>query len=121
MKDMFNEGYAKVGRREDGENSVGLHGYNDRNQRGTRFVEFTESNNLKILNSFFKKRDKKKWTWESPNGNTHNEIDFIMARDRTMFQDVDVIRSLNSNRTTGWLEPEFVSVQRWRELNVSRR
>ena len=82
---------AKDGRREDGENSVGLHGYNDRNQRGTRLVEFAESNNLKILNSFFKKRDKKKWTWESPNGNTHNEIDLIMARDRTMFQDVDVI------------------------------
>lgn len=82
---------AKIGRREVGETNVGNYGFGQRNERGYRFIEFAEANNLKILNSFFKKRDCRKWTWESPNGHTKNEIDFIMARDRNIVLDIDVI------------------------------
>ena len=54
---------------------------NELNDWGHRLVEFAISSKWKILNSFFKKKTSKKWTWISPDTATKNEIDFILSTD----------------------------------------
>ena len=82
---------AKIGEKQDNEQCIGNYGYGRRNMRGARLIEFSAANNLKITNSFFKKSQNRKWTWESPNGATKNEIDFILCRDPDLVLDVGII------------------------------
>lgn len=49
------------------------------------------------MNSFYKKKETKKWTWTSPNGLHKNEIDFIMSNNAKIIKDVSVIHHLNFN------------------------
>ena len=58
---------AQVGKKKDeDETSVGNYGYKERNDRGDLLVEFAQANQLKIANTFFKKKYTRKWTWKSP-------------------------------------------------------
>ena len=43
------------------------------------------------MNSFFKKRIGKRWTWQSPDGNTKNEIDYIMTDCKRIIKNVETI------------------------------
>lgn len=72
-------------------------GYGERNKRGQRLIEFALENKIAILNTFFKKKSKLRWTWRSPNGEYKNEIDFILSNQPSMFQNIEV---LNINFTT---------------------
>ena len=54
------------------------------------------SHQLKIMNTFFKKRLHRRWTWISPNGVTKNEIDHILTDKPQTFTDVSVINSFNT-------------------------
>uniref|UniRef100_A0A914W9X3 Endonuclease/exonuclease/phosphatase domain-containing protein n=1 Tax=Plectus sambesii TaxID=2011161 RepID=A0A914W9X3_9BILA len=69
---------AKVGRRQDDETFIGPFG-GDRNERGKRLAAMAESRRLFVANTFFQKRAGRRWTWISPNGETKNEIDFILT------------------------------------------
>lgn len=82
---------AKLGHRTEGENRLGNYGYGTRNERGDRLYEFLEKANLYAMNSFYKKRPNKKWTWISPDGMTKNEIDYLLTTNKSMFEDVTVI------------------------------
>jgi hypothetical protein len=55
---------------------IGNYGYGKRNERGWRLLNFCQENNLKIVNTFYKKRMSRRWTWISPNYNTTNLIDY---------------------------------------------
>ncbi|EYC25145.1 hypothetical protein Y032_0012g1725 [Ancylostoma ceylanicum] len=72
---------AKIGRKTDGtESCVGMYGYGDgRNIRGQLVVDFCEELHLRVAATFFKTRSGRKWTWKSPDGNTLNCIDHILA------------------------------------------
>lgn len=59
---------AKLGKGEDGEKYIGKFGLHQRNERGHKLAEFAEAEQLYVMNSFFKKRLNKRWTWEAPNG-----------------------------------------------------
>ena len=48
------------------------------NNRGILLAEFCTRNNLTITNTHFQKRNY--YTWTSPDGNTKNQIDFILSR-----------------------------------------
>ncbi|XP_075722813.1 uncharacterized protein LOC119178011 [Rhipicephalus microplus] len=80
---------AKVGKKQAGDQAVGDYGIGTRNARGELLVEFAERNNLRILNTFYRKRENRKWTWRSPNGENKNEIDFIMSAHPGIVQDVE--------------------------------
>ncbi|XP_046862943.1 craniofacial development protein 2-like [Xenia sp. Carnegie-2017] len=86
---------AKVGKhhRSDGA-TVGNFGLGERNERGTRLVQFAKSKGLKIANTYYRKRKTRKWTWRSPNGEIRNEIDYILAN-KSMIQNVNVITRVN--------------------------
>ncbi|CAM4690395.1 unnamed protein product [Leuciscus chuanchicus] len=66
-------------------------GCSNRNGPGERLVAMAETNRLFIGNSLFKKRPCRRWTWMSPNGETTNEIDYVLCSHRRILQDVAVI------------------------------
>ena len=46
---------------------------------GKRLVCFCLENNFKIVNSFYKKRTGKKWTWLAPNGIYKTEFEYFLT------------------------------------------
>ena len=50
--------------------------------RGLRLLEFATFNNLVSANTFGHHKASKRWTWHSPNGQHHGQIDYILVRKR---------------------------------------
>ena len=86
---------CKIGRAKSGETKIGQFGIGKRNKRGDTLINFCEQNNMFIMNSFFKKKPHRKWTWRSPDGKTKNEIDFVLATEREMVHDVSVLNQVS--------------------------
>ena len=72
---------AKVGQGQDGK-TVGEFGLGERNERGDRWVQWCEANNMVITNTWFKEHPRRIYTWKSPGDRTRNQIDFITINDR---------------------------------------
>ena len=73
---------AKVGK-DACENWLGICGpfcNNDTNKRG--LLEFVTFNNFALANTFCHHKASRRWTWHSPNGQHHNQIDYIQVRKR---------------------------------------
>ena len=62
------------------------------NWRGLLLLEFASYNDLFLTNTFGPHKPSRRWTWHSPNGKTHNQIDYIMVKKRFR-------SSVNINRT----------------------
>ena len=87
---------AKIGGQTNtSERATGCFGLGERNERGDTLVEWASSNNFKIMNTQFQKKAGRRWTWRSPDGNTKNEIDYIMTDKPSMVTDVTVINRVN--------------------------
>ena len=85
-KDILVEGdwNAKVGRDACG-NWQGIFGpfcNDDTNERGLRLLEFATFNDLVLANTLGHHKASRRWTWHSPNGQHHNQIDYILVRKR---------------------------------------
>ena len=52
------------------------------NERGLRLLEFAKYNYLKVVNTFGPHKPSRRWTWHSPGGQYHNQIDYIMVKGR---------------------------------------
>lgn len=72
---------AKVGKGRHG-NIVGPYGLGERNVRGDSWVEWCESYDQVIMNTWFQQHPRRLWTWRSPDDNTKNQIDFITINNR---------------------------------------
>ena len=70
---------------------MGKHGTGKRNKNGKRVIEFAVKNNMKIANTFFRKKEKRKWTWVSPDQKTKNEIDHMLVNDLSIIEDVSTL------------------------------
>ena len=57
-------------------------GNDDTNERGLRLQEFATFNDLVLANTFGHHKASRRWTWHSPNGQHHNQIDYILVRKR---------------------------------------
>ncbi|CAK1581279.1 unnamed protein product [Parnassius mnemosyne] len=66
-------------------------GYGERNDRGQRLIDFALENKIAILNTYFKRKLNRTWTWRSPNGEYKNEIDYILSNRPGMVQNIDVL------------------------------
>ena len=83
---------AKIGEcQPEEETIIGKFGYGQRNARGDTLLEFAAQHKFIVANTFFEKRKDRYWTWESPDGNTHNQIDYILSSQRGIIQDCGVI------------------------------
>ncbi|KAJ0172381.1 hypothetical protein K1T71_012354 [Dendrolimus kikuchii] len=87
---------AKVGVQKCDEPIIGPYGLGRRNHRGQMLVNFLEMQGLFLMNSFYKKKPQRRWTWQSPDTVTRNEIDFIMADKKHIFRDVSVVNRFNT-------------------------
>lgn len=88
---------AKLGKREDeAEIAVGPYGFDERNERGEMLLNFLHQQNLFATNTFFPGKKQRKWTWMSPDGNTRNEIDYILSKNMNIVHNVTVLNSFTT-------------------------
>ena len=114
---------ARIGEKRKGEVSVGNYGYDTRNDRGNRLVEFAETEQLYIMNSFFKKKPQRKWTWRCANGAV-GEIDYILANKKYIVQDCSVLNKFNTGSDHRMVRCKIqlnTKIERMKLINKSRK
>ena len=57
--------------------------------------ECATSRKYKIMNTMFRQKTERRWTWKSPNGVTKTEIDYILTNRPDIVTDVTVINQVN--------------------------
>ena len=67
---------AKVGSETDG-GTVGPHGTGKRNECGEKWVQWCDSKNMVIMNTWFKEHPRRLYTWKNPGDHSRNQIDYI--------------------------------------------
>lgn len=83
---------AKIGQpRRDEHIIMKQNGYGERNARGQILIDFALENKLSIVNTFYKKNLKRRWTWRSPSGEYKNEIDYILTNRPQMIQNIETL------------------------------
>ena len=82
--------------------TVGKFSIGNMNERGLRLLEFAKQNQLVIANTLFNHKESRRTTWHSPDGMTHNQIDYIMISKRFR-------TSIIKNRTRSFLSPDIGS------------
>jgi hypothetical protein len=65
------------------------------NDNGVRLVNFSTSKNLRVRSTMFSIRNIYKYTWTSPDGKTHNQVDHILV-DRQRHLNVLDVRSFRA-------------------------
>ena len=65
--------------------------HQDINDNGIRVLNFATSKNLVLKSMMFPHRDIHKYTWTSPDGKTHNQIDHILIDRRWHLSILDVL------------------------------
>ena len=52
------------------------------NDRGLKLLDFATYNNLVLANTLGNHKPSRRWTWHSPDGTHHNQIDYISVKKR---------------------------------------
>ena len=50
------------------------------NERGLRLLEFATFNNLVLTNTIGPRKPSRRWTWHSPDGKHHSQINYILVK-----------------------------------------
>jgi len=100
MKILLGDCNSKVGREKNFKPTivqVSLH--QDINDNGFRLVKFATSQKLLVKSTMFPHQNIHKYTWTSPDGNTHNQIDHVLIdmRWNSSVLDVRSIRGTDSD------------------------
>ena len=91
MKILLGDFNAKVGRENIFKLTIGNESlHQDSNDNGVRIVNFATSKNLVVKSTMFPHRIIHKYTWTSPDGKTHNQIDHILIDRRRHSSILDV-------------------------------
>ncbi|XP_073831724.1 uncharacterized protein [Musca autumnalis] len=65
---------------------TGKHGLGERNERGSRMIQFCQEHNMKITNTMFSLPPRRLYTWKSPQDRptniVRNQIDYILINKR---------------------------------------
>jgi endonuclease/exonuclease/phosphatase family metal-dependent hydrolase len=89
---------SQIGKQNEGESNImGPHSVGKRNENGRLLIDFALEYNLKIMNTYFKKKLDRTWTWISPDGKYKNAIDFITTNRPSHFKDVSILNQVNFN------------------------
>ena len=68
---------GKVGDKRE-QDIIGPYGRGDRNENGQHVIDLCATHNLFAANTWFQQKKSAQHTWTSPDGNTKNQIDFIL-------------------------------------------
>jgi len=91
MKILLGDFKAKVGRENIFKPTIGNENLHQNiNDNGVRLVNFATSKNLVVKSTMFPHRNIHKYTWTSPDGKTHNQIDRILIDRRRQSSILDV-------------------------------
>ena len=91
MKILLGDFNAKVGREDIFKPIIGQESlHQDSNDNGFRIVNFDISKNLVVKSTMFPHRNIHKYTWTSPDGKTHNQIDHVLIDRRWQSSVLDV-------------------------------
>src|SRR5215469_10555889 len=91
MKILLGDFNTKVGRENIFKPTIGNESLDqDSNDNGVRIVNFATSKNLVVKSTMFPHRNIHKYTWTSPDGKTHNQIDHILIDRRRQSSILDV-------------------------------
>ena len=94
MKMSLGDFNVKVGRESIFKPTIGQESlHQDSNDNGFRLVNFATSNNLVVKITMFPHRNIHKYTWTSPDGKTHNQIDHVLI-DRRWHSSILDVRSV---------------------------
>jgi hypothetical protein len=90
MKILLGDSNAKVGREDNFKPRIGKERLHEiSNDNGVRLVNFATSKNLRVKSTMFPQRNIYKYTWTSPDGKTHNQIDHILIDRRRHWNVLD--------------------------------
>jgi len=93
MKILLGDFNAKVGREIIFKPTIGQESlHQDSNDNGVRLVNLATLKNLVVKSTMFPHRNIHKYTWTSPDGKTHNQIDHVLI-DRRWHSSVLDVRS----------------------------
>ena len=93
MKILLGDFNAKVEREIIFKPTIGQESlHQDSNDNGVRLIKFATSKNLVVKSTMFPHRNIHKYTWPSPDGKTHNQIDHVLI-DRRWHSSVLDVRS----------------------------
>ncbi|KAE9413167.1 hypothetical protein Angca_005364, partial [Angiostrongylus cantonensis] len=84
---------AIIEKANENEHRIGNYGLGGRNENGNRLAGLLSAPRLFHGNSFFQQKESRRWTWESPNGMTHVDIDHILTNRRRCLLDTSVVPS----------------------------
>ncbi|PNF20284.1 hypothetical protein B7P43_G14727, partial [Cryptotermes secundus] len=91
MKILLGDFNAKVGREDIFKPTIGNESLHEiSNDNGVRVVNFATSENLAVKSTMFPHRNIHKFTWTSPDGKIHNQIDHILIDRRRHSSILDV-------------------------------
>jgi len=91
MKILLGDFNAKVGRENIFKATIGQESlHQDSNDNGIRLLNFATSKNLVVKSTMFPHQNVHKYTWTSPDGKTHNQIDHILIDRRWLSSVLDV-------------------------------
>uniref|UniRef100_A0A914W212 Endonuclease/exonuclease/phosphatase domain-containing protein n=1 Tax=Plectus sambesii TaxID=2011161 RepID=A0A914W212_9BILA len=87
---------ASVGQQIAEEQAIRQFGWGEHNERGQMLVNFCEARKIVIGNTLFKKGNGRKWTWRRANGETLNEIDFVLSSHQEILTDASVLNKFTT-------------------------
>jgi hypothetical protein len=91
MKILLGDFNAKVGREDIFKPTIGNESsHKISNDNGVRVVNFATSKNLVVKSTMFRHRSIHKYTWTSPDGQMHNQIDHVLIDRRRHSSILDV-------------------------------
>ncbi|KAK6764742.1 hypothetical protein RB195_024899 [Necator americanus] len=124
-KSVVGDFNAKLEKATEEEYRIGRFELGDRNENGNRLAGLLSAARLFHGNSLFiKKKDHRRWTWESPNGATFAEIDHILTNRRWCLLDVSVVPSFCSGSDYRLLRAKIRldhTMAKWMEKNICYR
>jgi hypothetical protein len=82
---------AKISKEEICQDTVGQHSLHENtNDNGQRVTDFAVSKDLVVSSTYFPHRDIHKYTWTSPDGTTHNQLDHVLTERRNASSIMDI-------------------------------
>jgi hypothetical protein len=93
MKILLGDFNAKLGKEDTFKPTIGNESlHEDSNDNGVRVVNLATSKDLVVKSTMFLHRNIHKYTWTSPDGKTHNQIDHVLI-DRRWHSSILDVRS----------------------------